>query len=227
MSQARKVKDFCSRYPNIDRHKRLERLVVKCCNPVCYPRFLSVLPPPAGTGGTFSFFAAGFRPTAGALAGAGFLATAGALLVAAAGLVTMVVPALVLLASLLLRSASGVGAPRLPCRLGTREVGLGGARCCIDGLTGLIGRMAAGFSGTTGLNGERGRVRELCDFGERTLEGTTFRDAVRVAFMFAAVAVLVRFFGFARSCADSAGMFSLSSPVDIWSLRECQPRAIR
>ena len=80
------------------------------------------------------------------------------------------------------------------------------------------------------MKGERGRVRELWDLGERTVEGRRFlRDAVRVALVLAVkdvvvVVVLVRFLGFARSCCWDGraceGWFSLSaaSSVEIWSL---------
>ena len=81
------------------------------------------------------------------------------------------------------------------------------------------------------MNGERGRVRELWDLGERTVEGGRFlRDAVRVALVLAVtvvvvvVVVLVRFLGFARSCCWDGGAcegwFSLSaaSSVEMWSL---------
>lgn len=69
-----------------------------------------------------------------------------------------------------------------------------------------------------GLMGERGKVRELCDFGDSTPAGPAFR--VRIALEFAvAVMAFVRFLGFARSCAGLEGTFSLSSPVDISSLK--------
>lgn len=160
-----------------------------------HPLFLKVLPPPVGTGGTFSFFAtAGFLPPAAFAVDAGFLGT-GALF--AAGFVTMVVPALVLLPSLLRPSGSvAIGAPRLSSwRLGTRETSFEAA-CRIDALIGLTGRMACAFSKAgagPALTGERDSVRELWDLGDRTVEVTTVRDAARVAFVFA-VAVLARFF---------------------------------
>lgn len=56
--------------------------------------------------------------------------------------------------------------------------------------------------------------------GERTVDGMTVREAVRVAFMLAVLAIFARFFGLARSCdAGMEGAFSLSSsPAVIWSL---------
>ena len=64
-------------------------------------------------------------------------------------------------------------------------------------------------------------MRELCDLGESTAVGPPFRDAVLVGLAAAVVggAVLVRFLGFASSWEDCEGMFSLSSPFDIASLR--------
>ena len=64
---------------------------------------------------------------------------------------------------------------------------------------------AAGFSGEVALNGDLGRVRELWNLGDRTVDVDgcrTLREVVRVAFVFACAAVvwvLARFFGFARS----------------------------
>jgi hypothetical protein len=53
-------------------------------------------------------------------------------------------------------------------------------------------------------------VRELCDLGESTLEGSTLRDSMRalgaVALLGAVVVALARFFGRSRS----APAFSLS-----------------
>lgn len=82
---------------------------------------------------------------------------------------------------------------------------------------GLAQCASCGFSGEAGaLNGDRGRVRELCDFGDSTVEPTTFRDTVRD--VLASVAVVVtfdRFFGFASDSACCDGMFSLSLSPDI------------
>lgn len=67
--------------------------------------------------------------------------------------------------------------------------------------TGLGGRIEDGFSGEV-LNGERGRVRELCDLGDRTVVGLAFLEAVRdvlsVVVPVVDAAVFARFFGFAR-----------------------------
>lgn len=179
-----------------------------------HPLFRSVLPP-ADTGGTFSIFVvAGFLPAAVPRATAAFFIADGPFF--AAGFETIVVPALVLLASLLRPSASEAAAgPRLTSRLI--------ARAASDGLTGLVGRGRPkwAFSGEPpSLNGERGRVRELWDLGDRTVDGTTFFDAVHVALVFAGAAtVFDRFFGLGRSCEEcSAGMFSLSSVREMWSL---------
>jgi hypothetical protein len=95
-------------------------------------------------------------------------------------------------------------------------------------LTGLMGRWRNDdFSGDApaGLNGERGRVRELCDLGDKTppdgATTTPFRETVRVALVLAAAAVFARFFGLAKSGADPtvADAFSLSSSFAIWSLK--------
>ena len=84
---------------------------------------------------------------------------------------------------------------------------------------------AAGFAGLAGrtnwiddfsgdppdLNGERGSVRELCDFGDSTVDVVVAAAfLLREAFVFACwnvfvvvavvVVVFTRFFGFARSC---------------------------
>jgi len=92
---------------------------------------------------------------------------------------------------------------RFACRLGARDgTFAGGARCCVNCLTGLAKRsIRAIFSGERAdLKGERGRVRELWDFGERIVEvggAGPLRETVRVAFVFATVvvAVLTRFLG--------------------------------
>jgi hypothetical protein len=175
--------------------------------------FLNDRPPAAavGTGGTFSFFAATPFLAASALvvAAAPFFAPPAAGFALPAPFVTMVVPAEVLLASELrpvsfslavpYPNPAVAAAPRFACvRLAVRfpMAGAGG------GLIGLAGRIV-GFSGGApdGLKGERGRVRELWDLGERTVEGTTLREAVRDAFaLVIVVAVLARFFGLGRSC---------------------------
>jgi hypothetical protein len=166
-------------------------------------RFLSDLPAAAVVGGIFSFFAA--APLFAAVPVAAFVVVAGAFLAAGrpfgAGLWTIVVPAEVLLASELRPTSFSLpgpaAAPRFAVRLAVRFPGTG-----MD-LVGLAGR-TVGFSGAlpAGLKGDRGRVRELWDLGERTAEGTTLRDAVRAAFVFAAAVALARFFGLARSCWD-------------------------
>ncbi len=93
------------------------------------------------------------------------------------------------------------------------------------------GRGGRGFRGEPGrlvrvlvaelacFMGGRGRVRELWDLGDRTCDGWTFRDPVRVERVFAALmgaemvaaAVFARFLG--RFIA--ASVFSLSEAVDI------------
>lgn len=63
-------------------------------------------------------------------------------------------------------------------------------------MTGLGGRLNIDFSGEgTVLKGDFGKVRELADRGESTVDGTDFCEMVRVAFGFGAIAVLTRFFG--------------------------------
>lgn len=137
---------------------------------ITQPLFLKILPP----------VATGFRPAVVSwFVVVGFLTTAAFF---APGFVTIVVAALVLLASLLLPSPSSAAAPRFPtCRLGPRAPTV---------------FVPAWFE--DGLIGDRGRVRELFDRGESTFDGAaTFREAVRTAFVFAAVitTVRVRFFG--------------------------------
>lgn len=93
----------------------------------------------------------------------------------------------------------------------------GTARGAIDAtdLVGETGRPRLDFGGEDGgaRSGERGRVLELCDLGERTEAGLTLRDAARPARVAGgAAAVLLRFLGFSRS----AVMFSLSEVK--WSL---------
>ena len=76
----------------------------------------------------------------------------------------MVVPALESLTPELL-SSRGAGAAA-----GFR------AACCLlaaltAGLAVFTGRAGNGFSGIVDLKGERGNVRELCDFGDKTVLG--------------------------------------------------------
>lgn len=82
------------------------------------------------------------------------------------------------------------------------------AAATVPDLMGDTGRASPDFPGEI-LTGDCGYVRELCDFGESTLDGSTLRDT---AFAFApagpalVVVVLVRFLGRSRS----SWMFSLS-----------------
>jgi hypothetical protein len=77
------------------------------------------------------------------------------------------------------------------------------------GFNGDTGRARYDFPGDiTGLIGDRGKVREFADLGERTCEGWTFRDVVRAG----GTGPLARFFGF------SISSFSLSALVEISSL---------
>lgn len=128
----------------------------------------------------------------------------------------MVVPALVLLPSLTLPLSGSDAVPgRLACRLGAR---IGFEIVCAEDL----GR--GGYVFSIGLIGDCGKLRELCDLGDKTPAGPAFR--ARVAFEFAVTIVLVLFFGLGISCPDShpgsrpvsPGMFSLSSPIAISSL---------
>ena len=76
------------------------------------------------------------------------------------------------------------------------------------GFNGEAGRARYDFCGdaSIGLIGERGRVRELDDFGESTLEGfVTCR-------LGSTVVVLIRFLGLGI-CWFGSGVFSLSAPV--------------
>ena len=134
----------------------------------------------------------------------------------AAGLVTTVVLALETLVPLVLASASGSTGFTIALPPPFRQVVREAARDA-GALLSVLEQLVAGFSGA--LKGERGNVRELCDLGERTANGTGLaREAVRVAFVFAlAAAVFVRFFGLGipwtgfvgrRGC---DGSFSLSS----------------
>lgn len=133
-----------------------------------------------------------------------FAAAATLPLAPVAALCTIVVPALESLTPELLSPRSGLGGGAAffaaCCRL---------AVLAAAGLAGLIGRAGKGFSGDVaipeGLTGERGRVRELCDLGDRTVEGWSglalAREAVRVALVFAVAAVVfARFFAIGRSC---------------------------
>lgn len=163
--------------------------------------------------GTSCLTAAGFLPDGAALAAGVFLGAGGCFFVP--GFVTMVVPALELLASLVLPfELSAAGPARLVWRLGARVERLAAVGCAES----VAGRAFSGDS-VDGLIGDWGNVRELWDFGDRTPAGPALRDAVRVALELAtAPVVLVRFFGFASSDAGCDGMFSLSSPVEISSL---------
>ena len=166
---------------------------------------LKLLPPAAaaGAGAKFSFLAAAAAvvffaatPIVAALAVAVTPFLAGAPLplaaAAAAGLLTIVVPALLSLTPLLLPSTSplaGAGAGvffAVGCRLAALPTAAG---------------FAGGFSGDA-LKGERGRVLELWDLGDKTVEASGF--LLREAFVLAAAvgfvaAVLARFFGLAMS----------------------------
>lgn len=163
--------------------------------------------------GTSCLTAAGFLPDGTALAAGVFLGAGGCFLVP--GFVTIVVPALELLASLVLPSKLSAAAPaRLVWRLGARFERLAAVGWAEN-------RASRAFSGDSvdGLIGEWGNVRELWDLGDRMPAGPALRDAVRVALELAtAPVVLVRFFGFASSDDAFDSMFSLSSPVEISSL---------
>ena len=201
-------------------------------------RFRNVLPPAVvlASGATFSFFCAAAVAVAVFLAAAAFVivvaaaAAAATVLFPAVALVLgaaaavpaprliIVVPALVLLASLdrarfswpdIVVLVVGAVAVRFVWRLGAREGAFVGAAAVAAGLIGLVGRdIIEGFS--SGFTGERGRVRELCERGDRTADGTILRDAARGAFEFAAVVVVdgavvvvvifVRFLGLEEGC---------------------------
>lgn len=81
-----------------------------------------------------------------------------------------------------------------------------------------MGEWCAGF---VSLIGERGRVRELWDLGERMLLGFADRDAARDA----AVVVFARFgfLGLVRELGWGAGSFSLSDRMAISELRLLVP----
>ncbi len=70
------------------------------------------------------------------------------------------------------------------------------------------------------LMGDRGSVRELWDFGERTFPvlGFLVRDAAR-GFVLAAVFVRLGFLGLESSSASTVGSFSLSDKIAISELR--------
>ena len=157
-------------------------------------RFDRRLRPPAAVvvGAMFSFLAAA-AVVFFAAADAVVLVAAGAFFTGAArplavGFLTIVVPALLSLTPLL-RSASllvVVAAFRVVCwRLAVRPT----VFVLAAGFGGLAGRTSAieGFSGDPpALNGERGSVRELCDFGDSTVDvvvGGAFLDLE--AFVFA------------------------------------------
>lgn len=73
-----------------------------------------------------------------------------------------------------------------------------------QGFKGETGRERYDFCGEhrAGRIGDWSRVRELADFGDRTVDGfVTWRDSTLLAF--------VRFLGFGNGCAGSA-VFSLS-----------------
>ena len=76
------------------------------------------------------------------------------------------------------------------------------------GFNGEAGRARYDFGGdaSIGLIGGRGRVRELDDFGESTLEGSVTCRLGCIA------VVLVRFLGLGI-CWFGSGVFSLSAPV--------------
>lgn len=98
------------------------------------------------------------------------------------------------------------------------------ADATVPGLIGEMGRARPDFAGEPiALMGDCGSVRELCDLGERTLDGSTLRDgpllaracAVDVAAM--PFAALARFLGMSKSpCA-----FSLSDCPAISELDHC------
>lgn len=88
---------------------------------------------------------------------------------------------------------------------------------CFEGLMGFreTGRKRWDFWGepSVGRMGDWGRVRELDDLGESTVDGfVTWREG-------ALAAVFGLFFGFGRFCAGS-GVFSLSS-FSMCSLAQC------
>ena len=74
------------------------------------------------------------------------------------------------------------------------------------------------------MTGDRGSVRELWDFGERTFPALVFlvREAAR-GFVLAAVFVRLGFLGLESSSASTAGSFSLSDKIAISELRFLGP----
>lgn len=74
------------------------------------------------------------------------------------------------------------------------------------------------------LMGDRGSVRELCDFGERTFPVLFFlvREAAR-GFELGAVFVRLGFFGLESASACTVGSFSLSDKMAISELRFLVP----
>jgi hypothetical protein len=90
------------------------------------------------------------------------------------------------------------------------------AAATVPGLMGETGRARPDLPGD-GLAGDCGYVRELCDFGESTFDGSTLRDPALACANAgpAFVAVFARFFGMSRS----AWKFSLSDWPIISELR--------
>ena len=178
---------------------------------------LKLRPPAVAAGATFSFLAAAAvvffaaALTVALVAVAGFFA--GAALPFAAGFMTIVVPALLSLTPLL-RSISLFGAAAAFLAVCWRLAVLAPALPAAAGFAGLLGRTSwiDCFSGDPpSLNGERGSVRELWDFGDRTVDAVVagaflLLDALVLAcwttviVVVLVVVVLARFFGFARSC---------------------------
>lgn len=181
------------------------------------PAAAAVFAAAAETADCFAVAAAAGRPgpffTTGAGAGAWFWEAEEDFTI-----VVPVLPALLLVVAVLVRLTGRLLFACCCCaRLGAREPGPP-ATVVVVGLVGLR-NLDASFS-PVGLMGDLGKVRELCERGERMPGGAgTLREAVREAgFGFAVVAaVLVRFLGLGRSLGGSSA-FSLSSPVEMWSL---------
>lgn len=133
--------------------------------------------PVAATGAASCFVVAvAFLPPVALLAEAVFLGSGGFLV---PDFVTIVVPALELLAPLVLPSASEAAPVRFACcRLGAL-VDLDAAAVWVEGTT-FVGRAFSGDS-VEGFSGDCGKVRELCDLGDSTPPGPAFREAVRGA----------------------------------------------
>jgi hypothetical protein len=94
------------------------------------------------------------------------------------------------------------------------------AAATVPDLMGETGRVSPDFPGDASLTGDCGYVRELCDFGESTFDGSTLRDTARAfatAGAAATGAAFARFLGRSRS---PACMFSLSD-WSIWSELWC------